>query len=68
MMLNGGELNGTRILSRKSVELMSQNHVQGKLDTFGYGLGFGVTSEPKYLTELGSVGSYYWAGSTTHPL
>ena len=30
MMLNGGELNGVRILSRKSVELMSQNHVQGK--------------------------------------
>ena len=32
MMLNGGELNGVRILSRKSVELMSQNHVQGKPD------------------------------------
>ncbi len=62
MMLNGGELNGTRILSRKSVELMSQNHVQGKLDTFGYGLGFGVASELKHLTELGSVGSYYWGG------
>ena len=62
MMLNGGALDGTRILSRKSVELMSQNHLQGKLDTFGYGLGFGVTSELKHLTELGSVGSYYWGG------
>ena len=62
MMLNGGQLNGTRLLSRKSVELVSQNHVQGKLDEMGYGLGFGVTSEPKFLTELGSVGSYYWGG------
>ena len=62
MMLNGGQLNGVRILSRKSVELISQNHVQGKLEEMGYGLGFGVTSEPKFLTELGSVGSYYWGG------
>src|SRR5437667_2581919 len=62
MMLNGGELNGVRLLSRKSVELMSENHTQGKLQEMGYGLGFGVTSEPKFLTELGSVGSYYWGG------
>lgn len=62
MMLNGGQLNGTRLLSRKSVELISQNHVQGKLESTGYGLGFGVTSEPRFLTELGSVGSYYWGG------
>jgi len=69
MLLNGGELNGARVLSRKSVELISQNHLQGKLegqifplDEFGYGLGFGVTSEPRFLTELGSVGAYYWGG------
>jgi len=62
MMLNDGELNGTRVLSRKSVELMSMNHTQGKTDDFGYGLGFGVMSEPRFLTELGSVGSYYWGG------
>jgi CubicO group peptidase (beta-lactamase class C family) len=62
MLLNGGELNGTRILSRKSVELMSQNHIQGKPDGSSYGLGFGTYSEPKLLTELGSVGSYFWGG------
>jgi len=62
MMLNGGQLNGVRVLSRKSVELMSQNHVQGKLDEFGYGLGFGVTSDPWFLTELGSLGAYSWGG------
>ena len=62
MMLNGGELNGVRILSRKSVELISQNHVQGKTDALDYGLGFGTKGEPGRLTELGSVGSYYWGG------
>jgi CubicO group peptidase (beta-lactamase class C family) len=62
MMLNGGELNGVRILSRKSVELMSQNHVQVKPDVNSYGLVFGTTSEPQQLTELGSVGSYNWGG------
>jgi CubicO group peptidase (beta-lactamase class C family) len=62
MLLNGGELHGARLLSRKSVELISQNHTSGKLDDFGYGLGFGVTSEPKFLKELGSVGAYYWGG------
>ncbi len=62
MMLNGGELNGVRILSRKSVELMSQNHVYGKPDGNHYGLGFGTNSEPQQLTELGSVGSFNWGG------
>jgi CubicO group peptidase (beta-lactamase class C family) len=62
MMLNKGELNGVRLLSRKSVELMTQDHVQGKLEDMGYGLGFGVNSDARYLTELGSIGSYYWGG------
>ena len=62
MMLNGGHLNGVRILSRKSVELMSQDHVQGKRPDGGFGLGFGVVSEPRFLTELGSIGTYDWAG------
>ena len=61
MMLNGGELNRVRIISRKSAELMSQNHVQGK-NANGYGLGFGAVSDPTELTELGSVGSYHWGG------
>jgi CubicO group peptidase (beta-lactamase class C family) len=62
MMMNGGEFNGARLLSRKSVELMTMNHTQGKIDDFGYGLGFGVTSDARFLTELGSVGAYYWGG------
>ncbi len=55
-------MNGVRLLSRKSVELVSQNHVQGKLDDMGYGLGFGVNGEPRHLTEWGSIGAYYWGG------
>jgi len=62
MMLNNGKLNGVQLLSRKSVELMTIDHVQGKVDGMGYGLGFGVNSEPRYLTELGSVGGFYWGG------
>jgi len=62
MMLDSGELNGVRLISRKSVELITQNHVWGKLDDAGYGLGFGVNAEPKHLSELGSVGSFYWGG------
>ena len=62
MMLNGGSFNGTRVISRKSVELITQNHVQGKLEEMGYGLGFGVTSEARHLKELGSIGAYNWGG------
>jgi len=62
MLLNNGTYQGTRLLSRKSVELIRQNQIQEKLDESGFGLGFGVTSEPKHLTELGSIGSFYWGG------
>jgi CubicO group peptidase (beta-lactamase class C family) len=62
MLLNGGKLGQTRLLSRKSVELISQNAIQGKSETSGYGLGFGVNSEARHLTELGSLGAYYWGG------
>ena len=62
MMLNGGKWGDTRILSRKSVELISGNHIQGKSETLGYGLGFGVNSEARHLTELGSMNAYYWGG------
>jgi CubicO group peptidase (beta-lactamase class C family) len=62
MLLNKGKLDGERVLSRKSVDLMTIDHVQGKVEGMGYGLGFGVNSEPRYLTELGSVGGFYWGG------
>ncbi|MDP6951215.1 MAG: serine hydrolase domain-containing protein [Alphaproteobacteria bacterium] len=73
MFLNGGTLDGARILSPKSVELMSSNHI-GELSVWDvysplavgnlgdkFGLGFGIKSEAGQ-NELGSVGEYMWAG------
>lgn len=62
MLLNGGELDGVRLLSPKSVELISQDHVGELLEGMGYGLGFGTFSETPHLSELGSIGAYYWGG------
>jgi CubicO group peptidase (beta-lactamase class C family) len=62
MLLNGGELDGIRLLSRKSVELISNDHVGDLLEGMGYGLGFGTISHSSHLRELGSIGAYYWGG------
>ncbi len=62
MLLNNGKVGDTRLLSRKTVELLHQNHVQTQTNDIAYGLGFGVTSDPRFLTELGSIGAYYWSG------
>lgn len=62
MMLNGGKLGDARILSRKSVELMTHDQL-GKIDPeHGFGLGFGIDGVKVPLHELGSVGSYNWGG------
>jgi CubicO group peptidase (beta-lactamase class C family) len=73
MFLNGGQLDGQRLLSRKSVELMGMNHI-GDISVWTYvspsavgnlgdkfGLGFGVRSDAG-MNELGSTGEYMWAG------
>ncbi len=62
MLMNGGELDGIRLLSPKSVELISQDHVGDLVDGMGYGLGFGTYSETSHLRELGSIGAYFWGG------
>jgi CubicO group peptidase (beta-lactamase class C family) len=62
MMLDDGRPGGTRLLSRKSVELMSHDQL-GKISSdIGFGLGFGVDGVKGPLQELGSVGSYDWGG------
>jgi CubicO group peptidase (beta-lactamase class C family) len=62
MMLDDGKVGNTRLLSRKSVELMTHDQL-GKIATdMGFGLGFGVDGVRAPLTELGSVGSYNWGG------
>ena len=61
MFLNGGELDGVRLLSRKTVELILQDHIP-RLAT-KHGLGFALeTSETDYRTVL-TEGSYYWGGA-----
>jgi CubicO group peptidase (beta-lactamase class C family) len=60
MMLNGGELNGVRLLSPKTVELMTTDHVGDLLGNMGFGYGFGITRNLAEGGELGSPGSYFW--------
>jgi CubicO group peptidase (beta-lactamase class C family) len=65
MYLNGGELNGTRILSRKTVELIMTNQTQelwGARDRH-YGLAFGVINEQGVaMGGRGSLGTFDWGG------
>jgi CubicO group peptidase (beta-lactamase class C family) len=62
MMLDGGKLGGTRLLSRKSVELMTQDHLGRISADQSFGLGFGVDGVKSPLAELGSSGEYNWGG------
>jgi CubicO group peptidase (beta-lactamase class C family) len=72
MLLNGGTLDGKRILGRKSVELMSTDHL-GTLarapgianipEGMGFGLTFAVTQDPGRIGQLASAGEYWWSGA-----
>lgn len=62
MMLDEGKVGNTRLLSRKSVELMTHDQL-GKIGPEqGFGLGFGVSGMKSPLSELGSPGEYNWGG------
>jgi CubicO group peptidase (beta-lactamase class C family) len=77
MCLNGGTLDGARILGRKTIELMMINHLPNKADLSvmskslfsetqnagtGFGLGFAVTIDVARSMMPGSVGEFYWGG------
>ncbi len=77
-MLNKGELEGTRLLGRKTVELMTMNHLKGDMADMGmprfsestyygigFGLGFSVTIDPAKAHILGSPGEYAWGGAAS---
>ncbi|PKP93150.1 MAG: serine hydrolase [Alphaproteobacteria bacterium HGW-Alphaproteobacteria-16] len=77
MLLNGGTLDGARIIGRKTLDLMVQNHLPGGADLSsmsrslfseatnagtGFGLGFAVNMDVARSMIPGSVGEYYWGG------
>ena len=65
MILNNGTLNGTRILSRKSIEAMSNNQISDlsiNATETKFGLGFSVEVPQSSYHKLGSVGRLGWGG------
>jgi CubicO group peptidase (beta-lactamase class C family) len=69
MMLNMGRLDGVRYLSRKTIELMTADHlgpITGAPDLllpgYGFGLGFAIRLQPGIAHVPGSVGQYFWGG------
>jgi CubicO group peptidase (beta-lactamase class C family) len=62
MLLDGGKVGNTRLLGRKSVELMTQDQLGRINSDRGFGLGFGVDGVKAPLSELGSPGEYSWGG------
>lgn len=69
MLLNDGELEGKRILGRKTVQYMRSNHLPAHLIPFeeyaygeGYGLGVSVTVDPGQSRFMSSEGNFGWGG------
>jgi CubicO group peptidase (beta-lactamase class C family) len=70
MLLNGGSLDGNRIIGRKTLDLMASDHlspdvvIKGDLVPVGhrFGLGFAVRTEPGIAPFLGSAGQFFWSG------
>ncbi len=72
MLLNGGELEGVRLLSPKTIELMTMDHLHGLAKptkiypvSDGFGLGVEVRTDVARAGWLGSQGTYGWNGATT---
>jgi CubicO group peptidase (beta-lactamase class C family) len=80
MLANGGQLAGRRILGRKTLELMTVNHLPrgatlpdvavggyGDVgyDGTGFGLGFAVGLGPAATATAGSAGEHYWGGAAS---
>jgi CubicO group peptidase (beta-lactamase class C family) len=78
MLVNGGEVNGTRLLGTKTVELMTSNNLPPGIPginvgvpgvespvALGYGLGVSVLLDPARAGNLGSKGTFGWAGAAS---
>ncbi len=64
-ILQKGMYKGKRLMSRKTIELMTQDHVGDMfaLPGYGFGLGWGVRVDVSDARKLGSVGSHFWSGA-----
>jgi CubicO group peptidase (beta-lactamase class C family) len=80
MLANGGQLDGRRVLGRKTLELMTVNHLPGGatlqdmavggfgeagFEGVGFGLGFAVGLGPAATAMAGSGGEFYWGGAAS---
>jgi CubicO group peptidase (beta-lactamase class C family) len=80
MLLNGGTLGGHRIISRKTLALMTANHLPGggsiaslskslfseaAYDGVGFGLGFATTMSASRTLMPGSDGDFFWGGAAS---
>jgi CubicO group peptidase (beta-lactamase class C family) len=80
MLVNGGELNGARIIGPRTLEFMTRNHLPGGRDLtqmgreeagetasygIGFGLGFAVLLNPAEAGVVGTPGEYYWGGAAS---
>jgi len=76
MLLNGGSLDGTRLLGRKTVEYMTADHLGPDvnveklhnfpvehIDGYGFGLGVAVRRVPGVAGIMGSPGDFRWSGA-----
>jgi CubicO group peptidase (beta-lactamase class C family) len=71
MLANGGTLDGTRIIGKKTLELMASDHLSPDvkivgtqmLPGHGFGLGFAVRKEAGLAPIYGSTGSFFWGGA-----
>ena len=79
MLANGGSLHGTRIVSPRTIEFMTMNHLPASVSAggsgeaptlvgaalrgFGFGLGFGIVTDVAASGVMGSLGEYNWGGA-----
>ncbi len=65
MLLNGGTLDGVRVLGPRTVALMTRGHVDSLYATpgSGFGLGFQLLQEPGRTAQFGSAGTFSWGGA-----
>ncbi|MEX2393966.1 MAG: serine hydrolase domain-containing protein, partial [Actinomycetota bacterium] len=80
-LLRGGEIDGARIIGRKTLQYMTMNHLPGGVDLethaggqgasevampgVGFGLGFGVVTDAPLQRSLASTGEYMWGGAAS---